>query len=298
MYNIFIKTPLYKNSNYIAHIIEHCAIPKSNNPKEYFKNYIFSGENYIYYTNFFVNTKSEKILNNFIKNLIKPIDKKTIEYEKKVIKDELVSLNYEKKVINKIGKKIYNNEIKYSQVTRIGYKEIQNYHKKYYNLNNILVLEKSKIEKDIKIGNYKFKKVFDLKSKEGKEKVFLLNFEIQNFFITNFIAEVLEDYLYYYNRHKLGIYYSNKIFVGEFENIIFLSVSKTDIEKFLEIPKDFIKNFIKYKMENFGKIDFTELDGVSMIKFGYTISDFSKKEILININKYLVYYLENFLRNI
>jgi predicted Zn-dependent peptidase len=103
MYHIFVKTPLYKNSNFVPHLVEHCMLPKVTNPKEYFEISNFFGNNYTYYSDFTLKTDKEDVLNNFLnKILTETIDEKRINYERKVIKSEISKLSFRKQVINKI----------------------------------------------------------------------------------------------------------------------------------------------------------------------------------------------------
>jgi predicted Zn-dependent peptidase len=103
MYHIFVKTPLYKNSNFVPHLVEHCMLPKVTNPKEYFEISNFFGNNYTYYSDFILETDKEEVLNNFLdKILMETIDEKNIKYERKVIKSEVVEFKFRKQLINKI----------------------------------------------------------------------------------------------------------------------------------------------------------------------------------------------------
>lgn len=297
MFHIFLKTPLYKNSNFVPHLIEHLVLSDINSSSKYFQNKNRFWENYLYYTNFFLETKSKTELNNFLEKICSPLDKNKISYEKKVLFDELSETKYIKKLINKLIKKYFDIKIKYSKVQKVSNKEVFDYHNKYYKKENFIILETDKVEKKFLDEEFVVKDFFDLKIENTKEKIFLFDFSVQNIFITNFLQELFEEYICYVDRYFSGKYYSNEVFLWEFEEIIFMSISEKDFWKILEIPNDFIKNFIKYKLNNFKKIDFSENDGISMLRFWYTFSDNDKKKILNNLEKYFLEWKKFFIKS-
>lgn len=82
MYHIIIPTPLYQGSNFLPHLLEHSLLPKRENIQDYFQNEIFSGENYLYYTIFYVQSDDREVVENFKKSLQEIPSQKQIEYEK------------------------------------------------------------------------------------------------------------------------------------------------------------------------------------------------------------------------
>lgn len=287
MFHIFIKTPLYKNSNYVPHIIEHCVIPLVSNPNIFFETSHIRWEVYTYYTNFFLDTDSQDELDAFVAQIQKPLTKKRIQYEQAVIRDEVADMPYNKKIINKIGEKIYGSPLKYSQTHRVSFEEIDAYHQKYYTPQNIVILENDAKSRDISLGKYTYSKTFDIRSREGTERVFLFDYTMENLYITTMLAELFDEYLHYHARHIASRYFSSEVFVWEFESAIFLSIEKhTDLKIIRQIPENFISAFVEYKLSKFEKIDFSEVDGVSMIQFGYVLSECSKREIYRNLMKY------------
>jgi len=96
----FIKTPLYKNSKHIPHIVEHCVLSNDKIYSEYLQdNYDSRGVTFCGYTKFYFSTKNIK---KVISNLNKPISEEKIKIEMKIINDELKNENDTQELFGKI----------------------------------------------------------------------------------------------------------------------------------------------------------------------------------------------------
>ena len=91
---IFIKTELYKNSKYLPHLLEHC-IWDAKNPENYFKTI---SKNFLTCFNDYILIETvEKNIEKIKEIIFKIPDKNKINFEKKVLKDELMKLISRKK---------------------------------------------------------------------------------------------------------------------------------------------------------------------------------------------------------
>ena len=82
-------------------------------------------------------------------------------------------------------------------------------------------------------------------------------------------------------------YYWNDTLEGEFEEIVFISVDTKYLPIVSAIPEDFVQEFIANKLEIFESSDFSEIDWPLLLKYGFHISDSSKKEMIRNMWVYL-----------
>jgi hypothetical protein len=55
----------------------------------------------------------------------------------------------------------------------------------------------------------------------------------------------------------------------------------------MNIPTDFVKNFINYKLKKFDKKDYIDIDWPLMLKYWYTISTKSKKKMISDLENIL-----------
>ncbi len=104
---IFIRTPLYRLSKFIPHLIEHCINRDTNVNSEIYFDFIHNTD-FKSFSNYTILKIPDYIdLNIFIKKIMNKINKSTIRIEKKVLKQELIYISYENKLFEKICKKVY-----------------------------------------------------------------------------------------------------------------------------------------------------------------------------------------------
>jgi hypothetical protein len=83
-----------------------------------------------------------------LEKIFQPIEKKKVNYEHKVLKEELSEPSYAQKLSEKILKKFVDPEISTNHYKSISWEEAKEYHEKYYKLENVIVVDE---EKDYKV---------------------------------------------------------------------------------------------------------------------------------------------------
>ena len=169
---IYIKTPSIKHSNTNAHIVEHCVLNKNNiSIKDFYSICDIRSECYLEYTKYDIHKKINII--NFIKKICEPLDKK-------IFKKELMAFKQEKKyniftdtLKNKVEKIMYNNLWKINRKST-SWEEIDNYHKKYYKKNQIVICNS---EYKIIENNLKIKKAWERYLNIKKQKIIYIWWE-------------------------------------------------------------------------------------------------------------------------
>lgn len=285
MYHIIIPTPLYQGSNFLPHLLEHSLLPKRENIQDYFQNEIFSGENYLYYTIFYVQSDDREVVENFKKSLQEIPSQKQIEYEKWVIEDESQNLSYTKKVINALWKKIFKEDYFYGKIHDISYNEIKKYHQKYYQNNTIFILEDCKITDAKTNEKVAIQNRYKLEIDGEIEIATVFGFSQYNLFIINLLGSLFDEYLQYAYRYKHWQYFANESIYGEFENLIFLVVPQEDYDLLQNIPDIFIEKFIEKKLQDFNDDNYTENDAISVMKFGTRFWKQAKQNLIKNLWK-------------
>lgn len=259
---IFIRTPLYKLSKFIPHLIEHCINRKAIvSSSDYF--------NYIHNTDFnsFSNYTLLKIpnyfdVNIFLEKIIEKIDKKLIEIEVNVLKQELKNINYINWLYEKICKKIYGSQFNINKISNSKISEIIDYHQKYYQNENIIICDD-----DYNIINNSY--IYTEHNKEKihiKKQKFRLMFNWYNNYVistawTNwknyyfhfFLEELMNSFIDFKYRFQNNIYHndSEAYFFRTEELDIFVISWKFDIW----FDKDFFDNF-KIKFKNIVSFDY------------------------------------------
>lgn len=290
MYNIFIYNPLYKDSNYIPHLIEHTILCSFNNINQFFNNYDIKWESYTYYTNYII--KSNTIWEKEIINLLLWwINKECLKYERKILKEELANMTYSLDITNIVWELFYNKKLKYSKICKSSFEEIEQYYNKYYQRDNIILLPTDRKLNDIKIDDFIIWKIIDFNHKHEKLVAYTFDYSIQNLFIIEYIVDAFDFYLNYFQRHTQWKYFLNEIIYWEYDDFIFFCYSKESQEILNTISKEFVEQYIKYKLLNFNKQNFDYMDWPLIMKFGYSLSKKSKYSIIENIEKYINIFL-------
>ncbi len=288
MYHIYLYTPLYKNWNFIPHIIEHSVFWKVSE-NNFFKYKSIDAWCYIYHSYFILNTNEKKELNDFIKQILSTISKETIKYEHKVIKEESKNKNYSQKLIWKIGKILYWNTFKYSNSDKIIYSKIQKYHEKYYVKNNIIILENNTkfYEKKLNSNLDLYKKI-EIKIWMDKDTVYIFKHWIVELYIISLLSDLIDNYINFWLRYQEYKYNTSsyETIYWDFEDYIYLAITPKMINNVKKINSNFIKNYINYSLSKKTYIEDKDFDGSCMVKYWYTLSNKQKKEILNNLNKY------------
>ena len=287
MYNIYIKTPLYKNSNYISHLIEHLILSNTKDSDTYFQNKKFSGNSYTYYIQFKLDTTDIDTVKNFIKyNILNP-DFDNLKYEQQVLKDELSNKKHFNELIHKIWKKLYSPNFKYSKVQQLSKKEIMEYHKNNFVEKNMVILPDDYTTKQIKLWSFQVKNTFQINNLWNKEKVFVFDYTAENVFVVDILSSLFDDYIFFKERYINWKYYFNDTISWEFDDFCFLSIDNSYINKIKNISYEFIKSFVQYKLEKFDKDDFCDIHWPLQLQYGYTLSEKSQQAIIKNIEKYV-----------
>lgn len=285
MPQIFIHTPNYKWSDYIAHLLEHILLWERKNAHDYFVWKNISWENYTYYTSYDI--KDENDTETFFQHILSPLNASLIPYEKKVLKSEYSQKRYFQNLISKIGKKLYWKEYSYSQNKNFSKSEIINYHQKYYKKTNIITLPKDLKTKDIILEKLSFSHIFDISLQWEKEKVFVAKYSHQNIFIMEVLGQLLDNFFHYQTRYLWWWYYYNETLSWEFEDFVFISIDIKNLWFLKNISQEFIHQFTNIFLSHWEDQDFSSIDGPLMLKYSFSLSDVSKKEILKNIWEYI-----------
>ena len=291
MFHIYVHTPLYKKSNYLAHLVEHVILNNMMSKHWFSTKMDFNGYTYAYYTYFEIFSDSRDDLNKLLEIFKKPLDISCILYEKKVLIDELKRKDYSKYLVEKIGKTYYLKDFKYLGTGKINKQELIDYYEKYYINWNIIVLEDQKNYKDLlEKDNFYFWGYNLIKNMKKKELVFTCPYTPRNIFIIDTLVDFFNNYLILKQRYKLGEYYFDDLMAWEFDDFVFLSIQKTYLKYALEIEPKFISDYIDYKVNNLDKNDYKyeyyHIDWPLFFKFWYGISKKSKIEMIKNIWKY------------
>lgn len=288
MFHIYIGTPSQNNSNYLAHIVEHCVFGKVD-----IKNF-FHAENITewtstYYTYYILDSNDKNELKKFLQQISKKIPNSLIDYEHQVLKKECENNNYNQKLIQKIWQNLYWKNFKYAKAGRKIYSEIQNYHQEHYSPEKIIVLEN-----DIKYFNSQINSELKIIQKINvnilwdKDNVYIFSHWIIELYIVSILSNLFDRYIKFSLRFIDGEYNTDsyQTIYWDFESHIFIAIRPDILDKIKNIDDIFIKNFIKYSLQNETYLQDKDFDGSCMVKYGYTLSNNQKSNILNNIWTY------------
>ena len=138
-----VKTKSYKQNSSCAHHVEHCVFSGYQSMDNFFEiDMESSWTSRLWYTKFYV--PDHKDITTFITHITTPLDTKIISKEKKIIREETEDdqRNTGNLIINKIWKILYGSIFKrYPTFSPINTKEVRDYHKHYYQHDNIWILD-------------------------------------------------------------------------------------------------------------------------------------------------------------
>ncbi len=285
-YHIYIYTPPCELSNYFPHLIEHAVLWDISSGKEYFKSLNYSAENYTYYTCFTINSVHEDELEKFCKRITSPIPTKVLQYESKVLRQELQNPWYFQTLISKIWKKMYGNKYQYSRSGRVQLDSIKGYHQKYYQREKFVILQNNLPARDFPLDIFWYTSSFSIQIQGEKIKVLVWKYEPTSLFRGELLQKLFDEYLSFLARYKEGEYFSNETLAGDFDEAIFLAVPIVEISFLCSIPKDFVDAFIEHELLTFKNEIYRDIDGPLILKYGNCISEPSKREMIGNLWNY------------
>lgn len=290
---VFIKTPLYKNSKYLPHLVEHCILTNNQQYSEYISTmYDNRWVTFCGYTKFYIPSQSKDTI---LQKLQNPITRETIEQERKIIKDELSYTSNTYDIFEKIGKKLYGKTFKNNDVSKVTYTEIKTYHKKWYTSENIIICDDNYniISSPTKLAKQSTKNLiqsFTIKQDTTKYQVFSTKFLSFKDFYTFKFLEILVN-------SKLNYHFSQKDPKSSFEVELFdileeylvlaipqtINISITDKE---------LITFKKYFFQNLDKEDYKLWIILSNLLLGQKIK---KSDIKKHINSITMKEISSFL---
>lgn len=286
MYYLYINTPLYENSNYVPHLIEHSVLSDRKNPKNYYRHEKKSWDTYTYYTSYTIDTNNKSEAWDFKKLIMQELDWSIIKYEKSVLKDETSYKNYYKRLINKIWKKVLWNNFKYSYSWNVSIEKIKKYHKDFYNDKWIILFWNHFKAQRINLKYQDIISSFNIYESWVREKIYIFNFNHENIFAIEILSQLFDSYIQYKQRYFHGKYYFDDVLSWEFENLVFISISQENTEIISDIEKTFIQEFINYTLEKYDESKFHSINWPLLLKYWFSISKESKINIINNIQAY------------
>jgi predicted Zn-dependent peptidase len=78
--------------------------------------------------------------------LTSPINKESLEYEIPILKKEMDDTNYDQRIYEYVIKKHIDSDISLNTYKDIERKDINDYHKKYYTPDNIIIVDENNFE--------------------------------------------------------------------------------------------------------------------------------------------------------
>lgn len=285
-YHIYLLTPPSQSSTYLPHLIEHCVLWGIRDGKEYFEALQSSAESYTYYTCFTLDCETAQELDNFCDRICKNIPDNIIRYEAAVLKKEIAYPHYFGLLISKIGKHLYGPQYKYTETGRLSRQVLREYHAKFYQKQKFIVLERDNILHDIPLEWYCYHESFEVVIRWAREHVFVWDYNPEGLLVNELLQNLFDHYIEYAARYTTGEYFSNDTLAGEFEDRIFLSVDTKNNPLLRSIPTDFIAAFVASELARSDNSRYRDIDGPLMLKYGYTLSEKTKKEIIVGIGGY------------
>lgn len=255
---IYIRTPLVNKSKMIPHTVEHCVATGDCNKSDFF-NY-WRGLQWEVETDYTRFEFDEWIkYENMLQILFQPIEKNTLVYEHKVLKEELSEPSYIQKIYENVIKKFIDPDLTTNHYKSVSLDEAKDYHKKYYKLENLIVVDD---EKDYKIvykwfnpkekKNKKFeKKEWKFKYEGNKYFVYILNHcDWNNYRIWFFSYWLLNCYCYNINRLYKHWYYNQENYFFQYKDSCIAMLEDLDYfgltQEFFEQWKNYFLNILKY----------------------------------------------------
>lgn len=255
---IYIRTPFVNDSNIIPHTVEHCVGNVSWKKTDFFD----------YYRGLYWEVKSEYTCleldrwikyDYFLQKMLQPIEKDTVIYERKVLKEELSDPTYIQKIYEKVIQKFVNPKLTTNRYKAVSLDDLKDYHKKYYKPENLIVVDE---EKDYKIIFEWFipkeKKNKKLEKKEGKFKFegneYLVcvfsHYNGTQYWTSFFSYRLLNCYCYYINRLHKQWYYNQENYFFQYADSCIIMLENLDYsgftQEFFEQWKKYFINILKH----------------------------------------------------
>lgn len=257
MYKLFFYTPPYRNSNQMAHIIEHTLLEPFLKDKKTFISYYneIEANTNNYYTEF--SLPSKKLLDNFIENMKQPISQQSYTNEDKRIKDELIEESYQQGLFDFIQKYLWKN-LNISTYKKYALNTINNYQKKYYNRyiitdKNFNIISSSNIDY-IKKTSYINNSILEKNNFSYSDTEYILlsqKFESDwNLYYTDFIYTLYGAWLDYYTHNIEYLYFPYTIYYFMTEEKIHVVLPKWSIKQLQSLDKDFFLLFQNHYLKH------------------------------------------------
>ena len=260
-----IYTPLYKNSQAIPHIIEHCIwkkYPFTN--KWFFKEKLpFTKEITWEITSIISDIW---ITTDTIINMLKQdFEIDVYNYEKKIMKDECKNMHQWWLIYEAMIKKITNKNIELNNRKIDNYESVKKYYKQYYTPKNFLIFDDNVDLYDefkLEFLGEDILKVFQSFAWKNKELFHEFVFDESQFYILWYEWFSFSDYRYlvfsriifdtyctYSMRYKQWIYYYESATFDFFNKYIWITVPQIDYsgldENFFNEAKSYIKSILE-----------------------------------------------------
>jgi len=158
-------------------------------------------------------------------------------------------------------------------------------------------MENDAVFQDIVPNFSGYESFFGIRLSGANECVAVEKYSPEGIFINELLQRLLDGYLEFQARYCQGEYYSNETLSGEFDDAIFLSVGKNDIPWITTVPESFIHAFVDYEGTHFTLKNYLDVDGATMLKYGFCISEKSKREMIKKIPEYYEGYRQFLLKS-
>lgn len=269
MKTITIKTPLERKKNKLdeisAHLLEHILIRNFSLSEINYFDYIIdiSAATYYGYTTYQVPDQLDE--QKILAYLTSDFTKEVFEIERKALKKELEETNQDfiSKITWKITKKLYNPYFLSRTIKKPSFEELQEYHRRWYNINNIIITDKN--DEYIHVGKNFKKLIISGKNKDYNPMIkhisvqhnthnincFTLQYDSwKDNRLWFFIYDLLKNFNIYQARYWRWNYY--------YEDIDFLHIHNHIIIVYSEwfddnITPEFFNAYKKYYLKEFQK---------------------------------------------
>jgi hypothetical protein len=160
----------------------------------------------------------------------------------------------------------------------------------------MVILETDAVFQDIVPNFSGYESFFRIRLSGENECVAVGKYSPEGVFINELLQKLLDGYLEFQSRYCQGEYFSRETLAGEFDDAIFLSVGKNDIPWVTTVPESFIDAFVDYECTHFSLKNYLDVDGVTMLKYGFCISEKSKREMIKKMPEYYEGYRQFLMR--
>lgn len=289
MFYIILKTPPDShNSEYTAHLIEHIKLSYAD-PIEYFDIQKYDGTSYSYYSTYTIDTLDSNQVSKFVDHLISPIKSDRITQEKKRIREELEVREYSKKVVERVGKIFYGQDYHYARSTILSLREMRAYHAQYYTRDAISIFsQKDLVTRDQYHNGVIAIDVSQFRIWTTAHICLITEFNTHNLFLFFLLEKLFDNYLDYIDTLSWK-YWSRYTIEWEHPGKVWICYQKSDTMDLINIPKDFLKSFVQYTLQdiqNNTNNEIPEYDLLSLFHRWYILSIPSKIEIIQNMHSY------------